>query len=409
MKILFLSNYIYEPTVTSLSRNATGFGIMVNGIIKAVAQREDVYLLTRALYPPKRINNYSLLSHTIGDFIFSIRFKYLIKAVKRCIYEHGSYLVKLRSLFYSFDMGIAEKRICQVKPDVVHLHGASFSTNLYMDFMLQNKIPFALTLHGLVGLIDTYGDVHYNKYEEVMLKKCENNNIPVSVISSGIKNRIISLYNLTGKNIVVISNGVDMDVPNSINRFEVRKKYGIREDEKVIISIGNITENKNQRQAIEALALIPVEERRLLKLLIAGKDTLEGILQRRVNDLGLVNQVIFLGFLDKSDLNEIYGIADLNVFTSKNEGFGLPIIEGFLWGVPVVSFSDLDAYNDMYNPYAFQTAVDRTDLAVARAIQQALSADWNKEQIIKCGLNFSMDVMTQHYLRLYSLACERER
>lgn len=72
MKVLILTNFIYDIEQPVFKKNACGFGIMVNDIVNAVSENDDVYLLTRAFHSKLIVNKYTLVSHTKGDFLRSL-------------------------------------------------------------------------------------------------------------------------------------------------------------------------------------------------------------------------------------------------------------------------------------------------------------------------------------------------
>lgn len=55
-----------------------------------------------------------------------------------------------------------------------------------------------------------------------------------------------------------------------------------------------------------------------------------------IRELGLQDQVILPGYLSHEDLHRFYQFATAYVFPSQNEGFGLPILEAFSYGLPVI-------------------------------------------------------------------------
>ena len=84
MKIMILTPYIYDKDMPEFSINKTGFGIMVNDIVKSVAEIEKVELVTRVITDARRKHDgkYELISHTwkqvimsanIGDWAMSIK------------------------------------------------------------------------------------------------------------------------------------------------------------------------------------------------------------------------------------------------------------------------------------------------------------------------------------------------
>lgn len=404
MRVLVLSNFIYDINQPEFNKNACGFGIMVNDILNSIAENNDVYLLTRAFHNAKRVNKYKLVAHRKSDFVKAISIRNLTRAISGFFACKEPMRMKLRYAYYNLDMGSVKKAINEIKPDIVHVHGLSYSTKQYINLLREMKISFVVTLHGLIGLDDSVkASEHDKSYEKEFLLLSEKENIPVTVISSGMKTRIQKYYGISAKNVFVVLNGIDTHIKRytdeELDRF--RNKLGINKWNKVVVFIGNITKNKNQEQLIDAINMISSEIKQNIKIYFAGKDVLHGKLQKKTEEYGLSKSISFLGFLDKNDIHKLYDVADLNIFTSLNDGFGLPIVEGFLHGVPVVTYADLDSFKDIYEKAATVVPRDRTTKELAIAIEVALSYRWDKEEIKFLAQKYSLENMEKAYNRVY--------
>ena len=86
---------------------------------------------------------------------------------------------------------------------------------------------------------------------------------------------------------------------------------------------------------------------------------------------------------------------------SKDEGFGLSLAESFVQGTPSVTFADLDAAEDLYDPCAMLLCHERSDEALSAAMAQALETNWDQDAIRRHGRNFSLDAMADRYLTWY--------
>ena len=82
------------------------------------------------------------------------------------------------------------------------------------------------------------------------------------------------------------------------------------------------------------------------KLLVAGKGGMIDELRNQVNFLGLGNKVYFTGYLGAKDVQKMYKCADVAVFPSTYEPFGIVALEGMLSGTPVV-VSDIGGLNEI--------------------------------------------------------------
>jgi glycosyltransferase involved in cell wall biosynthesis len=127
--------------------------------------------------------------------------------------------------------------------------------------------------------------------------------------------------------------------------FRPRDKQGAREhlarhhgiDSPFILYVGRIQPRKNLLRLAEAYAQV---RRRGVeaKLLIVGKNDFQAErLSARIAELGLRESVIFPGFISFEDLPMFYNAAEVFVFPSLFEGFGLPVLESMASGVPTIT------------------------------------------------------------------------
>lgn len=132
-------------------------------------------------------------------------------------------------------------------------------------------------------------------------------------------------------------NGVGVDTNRyhdvKINRFEYRREIGVQDDDIMVLSVGELSQRKNQQIIIKALATL--KDSRYV-FVICGKAMAEnGIYNKLVNMAEELNvRVIFLGF--RTDIPEISNCADIAVLPSLREGLGLAGVEALASGVPVI-------------------------------------------------------------------------
>jgi glycosyltransferase involved in cell wall biosynthesis len=118
-------------------------------------------------------------------------------------------------------------------------------------------------------------------------------------------------------------------------RAHIKLKYGIGDP--FILYVGRLQGRKNLVRLLEAYAQVQ-REGVAEKLVIAGKkDWMYEQIADRVSKLKLDSDVIFTGYVSREDLPIFYNAAEVFVFPSIFEGFGLPVIEAMACGTPVVT------------------------------------------------------------------------
>ena len=401
MKVLTMANYLYDSRYPEFQRNKTGYGMMVSEIFKGVSNQTDSSFISHVL----TCGHNQILKHTISDVIFSAKMADLNNAIKYSKQYGSNYKDRTRYFYYAVNEGYIRKVISQKKPDIVHIHGVGISLMPAISVCENNKIPYLVTLHGLIGLHSSVNTpLHDKMIEKEIIKHFDKTNRIYSVISSGIKRRIIENYHVNNvDNIKVILNGTNIESNEYDPKFEhLRDKYKIKSDYKLLIAIGNICERKNQEQIIRAIKLL-TDNSIKCHLFICGNDTTNGRFNSIVRENGLDNIVHNLGFVDKSSIWTILKQVDLNIVASKDEGFGLSIIESLCAGVPTVTFKDLDAVVDLYDKEVMLLSDDRSDQGLADAIGFALQKKWNRDLIIAQSKLFQMKNISAQYISTYDM------
>jgi glycosyltransferase involved in cell wall biosynthesis len=120
--------------------------------------------------------------------------------------------------------------------------------------------------------------------------------------------------------------------------------------------------------------------------------------------LALDEEVIFTGFVDDEDLPDLYRGAQLFVFPSLYEGFGLPILEAMASGVPVIT-SNVASMPEVAGDAAI--LIDPHDpKAIAEGIARILAEDRLRQDMIQKGLararRFTWDSVAQQTLEVYA-------
>jgi len=402
MKVLVLSPYIYDEKLTEFTRNKTGFGMVIGDLLKYDSFYDDVSLLTRVIIRERKHNGYTIIRHSWFDIFSSLSLKYFLKGVESAFAFKQNVKNRLRYFYYYLDLGYLKKVIRKQKPDIVHIHGIGYVTKPYIEICQELMIPYVITLHGLNGLSENILSTKQDKeFEKRFLQQSEIDNIPITVISSGIKKRILLYYGLRqADNIIVVGNGTNIE-KESDTGFDIRLKYNIPKDCKILLCVGNVSKNKNQKQVVDAFTKIKKHLSKKVMILFLGNDTSNQELQRYICNIGCQSNLLCCGFIDKKDLVSFWKVASLNIVASFSEGFGLSIIEGFVYGVPTVAFSDLDAVEDLYNESAMILVNERSDESLSVGIEKALQFNWNKEQIKLYSKNFSAEKMARKYHDLY--------
>ena len=190
--------------------------------------------------------------------------------------------------------------------------------------------------------------------------------------------------------------------------MSIREQYNIPQDSKILLYVGNISENKNQRQMVEAFDLLPQELQQNTYVLFCGGLRPEDRLKELISSQSYFSHLIICGAVEKSDMPSYYMAADAVVLLSHSEGFGLSLIEGMHFGLPCAMFSDLDAFDDIFDECAVVAIKSRDNSSVSNGIKRLLTSRWNKKSIADYSHKFESSAMAQSYVELYKSVAENQ-
>ncbi|MEP6902063.1 MAG: glycosyltransferase family 1 protein, partial [Actinomycetota bacterium] len=157
----------------------------------------------------------------------------------------------------------------------------------------------------------------------------------IATVSEYSKKQIVEYFKLPESRLRVISEAarpIFKVMPSNGATSEVLARYKLKSGGKFLLYVGGISPHKNLSALIDAFAAIAKIQPEL-KLVLVGDYTDDPFfsaypaLEKQVAKLGLENKVVFTGFIPDEDLVYLYNAAELLVFPSLEEGFGLPAIE----------------------------------------------------------------------------------
>ena len=164
-----------------------------------------------------------------------------------------------------------------------------------------------------------------------------------------------------------------------------RLQLGSRE---VALSPGAKRPHKNLAAVLEALALMPSGSRPLL--VVPGYSTpYEQELRELAAALGVSDDLRFVGYLSSDEMEALYRLSSLVVVPSKYEGFGLPVLEAMVRGVPVVT-SDRSSLPEVAGSAALLVSPDNPT-AIADAIRQILDDPAVADRLRTAGIQRAAD------------------
>lgn len=221
--------------------------------------------------------------------------------------------------------------VSQLKADGVQLfHGLTGELPLGIK---KSGIKTVVTIHDLIFMRhpEYYNWLDVKIYEwkfRQTLKEADR----IIAISECTKRDIIELGGISGDNIDVIYQSCNprflASQPSTLNAHpsSLPRRY--------MLCVGTIEERKNLMLALRSLVHLPED----IHLVAVGKQTkYAALVEAEAEKLGLKSRLHMLSGVSDADLHAIYSLAEVFVYPSRYEGFGIPIIEAIFSGLPVVA------------------------------------------------------------------------
>ncbi len=166
------------------------------------------------------------------------------------------------------------------------------------------------------------------------------------------------------RNIVKV-NGVGIDLnkftASKDKRAEKRAELGIGQDDIMLLSVGELNNNKNHMTVVKAVAAMKNTQ---IKYVICGSGALKKQIEAQARSLGIESQVMLAGY--RNDTREIYQAADIFVFPSLREGLPVSVMEAMASGIPIVA-ADIRGNRDLIidgkGGYLIENALDDREYA----------------------------------------------
>ena len=328
-----------------------------------------------------RVDNYMIRPNNFIDWIMQLNFNMITKA-NEIMNKNGKF-------------------------DVIHAHDwlVAYSAKSIKE---SYNIPLISTIHatesGRNNGIHDETQRYINDSEWMLTYESSE----VIVNSNYMKNEVQRLFGLPYDKINVIPNGVNLQLFSNVNiDYDFRRQYAM-DNEKIILYVGRLVYEKGIQNLIAAMPKI-LERYHDSKLIICGRGGMIDELREQVKYLGIENKVYFAGYCDSKKMQKMYKCADVAVFPSTYEPFGIVAIESMLSGTPTI-VSDVGGLNEIIEhgvtgmkSYA-GNANSVADSVLALLFDPKLCFNISQNAIKKVKENYNWSKITDSTYYVYQLA-----
>lgn len=384
MRILMLS-WEYPPRIIG------GISRVVHDLAQKLGERDnEVHVVTcwepgtKEVEKDKyvyvhRVHTYDVSTYSFVDWVLHLNFT-LVEYATRLINEMGPF-------------------------DIIHAHDwiVAFASRV---LKYSYSIPLVATIHatehgrnwGIHNDMQRYisGVEWWITYESWK----------VIVNSEYMKGEVKSIFNLPDDKIRIVPNGVDTDKFNSFERdYNFRRKYAT-DNEKIVFFVGRLVNEKGAQILIDAIPKV-LNHYNDVKFVIAGKGPQLDYLRGKAMSMNISHKVYFTGYVSEEDLHRLYKCADIAVFPSLYEPFGIVALEGIVADVPVV-VSDTGGLSEIINHRIDgMKAYTGNSNSLADSILEILfnpdkAEEMKRKALEKVNRMYNWDVISQQTMDVYN-------
>ena len=159
----------------------------------------------------------------------------------------------------------------------------------------------------------------------------------VIAVSGALKNEVQWMYSLPDWKVNVIYNGISYrNYDGWVSPGEIKERYHIGAFEPMVLFAGRLTSQKGPDILLEAIPFV-LHNHHNAKFVFAGDGDMRGHLEHRAYELGVSHATRFVGHQNGDQLKDLFRATDCVSVPSRNEPFGIVILEAWSAGKPVVA------------------------------------------------------------------------
>lgn len=284
------------------------------------------------------------------------------------------------------------RKLRKLKPDVLHVP--------HYNIPIFYRGKMVVTIHDTTHLVlpEFLPNKFAKYYAKFMMWLAIKKSSKILTVSENTKKDLIRFFKVKPEKIEVILNGVGEEfVKKDKEKLKyLYDKFGIPKDKKILMYVGNLKPHKNLERLLEAYS--KTDNMNETCLLLVGKAFEKyNVLEDKEKQLKIEKNVIHTGIVLNEELVDLYNLADLFIFPSLYEGFGLPILEALSCGTPVIcsntsSMPEVGGnFVDYFNPYSIDE--------ITKKIEDNLGKKLNYEEVKKYTQQFNWTEKSKRFIK----------
>lgn len=213
-------------------------------------------------------------------------------------------------------------------------------TQLFFSQVYKWSLKNNVMLFPYIGVVKSHSN---NGIKKIIVDMLNHRNISIykksicfaktpMVMEELISNRIANVY--------LAPVGLDLQLLNDnekVNDKELRERFGFAENDKIILFIGRMIEEKKPNKMIELFnKIIKIDSK--YKLIMVGEGPLKNIVKNKIIELGIENYVKLIDRVSNNEMWKIYSVADTLINLNEHEIYGMVLLEAMFYNCRVIAY-----------------------------------------------------------------------
>ncbi len=269
-----------------------------------------------------------------------------------------------------------------------------------------SRLPYLFTMHDVTPLAypHFYPPAIQKRLATLIRRGLQRARLILCVSQNALETTA-EMLNVSPERMTVVYHGVDplyRPIPTDEAHHRMRQTYGI--DRPYVLFVGKLELRKNIQRLLEAYAMFRRQTAADVLLVLAGRRTYAPeLIDQTLEKLGIREQVIELGYVAPSDMPSLYSGADVFLFATLWEGFGIPVLESMACATPVIT-SRVSCLPEIVGDAAIlvdPTSVDQIAEAIGRLHRDPTLRQTLVERGLKRASQFTWQRCAQQTLAAY--------
>jgi glycosyltransferase involved in cell wall biosynthesis len=266
-----------------------------------------------------------------------------------------------------------------------------------ISFLRDKNVEFYLSPHTTIAFS------FYNYIQNKIYTKTIGKNDTVIYLCNNQNQYYRKTYMLEKNKEMIVYNGVDTDKfdRNKFSEYdesEIKKEFGIKENEKIILMVARIEKEKNHKIAISAMSkLVQIMNDKVHLVFVGSGDKMYiNDLKSYTQTLKIEKNIHFTG--NSNDVGRYYMVADIFTLTSNSETFSIAALEAMSFGIPC-ALTNVGGASEMIDKNINGSIMNSNDSeSIAKTWENVLTKEYIRQEIRNnIKTNFSIDKMLTKY------------